>query len=155
MSEQNEVKKEKLKISSKPLERVTIEEPQKTKLNLLTNLANESLNGMATISKSDLVNMILELHSNELSKLEIESLRKSHLDIFKHLSWLQAQAKLAKENGSEVSLAELMKKSSDFISYEQAAKTKKPRKLKNKSPEDLLPPEESHERGPEKVKSDN
>ena len=116
MSEQNETKKEKSKISSKPLERVTIEEPQKEKLTLLTSLANESLNGMATISKSDLVNMILEQHPNELSKLEIEILRKSHLDIFKHLSWLQAQAKLAKESGNDVSLAELMKKSSDFLS---------------------------------------
>lgn len=154
MSEQNEVKKEKSKMSSKPLERVTIEEPQKEKLNLLTSLANESLNGMATISKSDLVNMILEQHSSELSKLEIDSLRKTHLDIFKHLSWLQAQAKLAKESGNEVSLAELMKKSSEFISCEQTAKVKKPRKLKNKSPEDLLPLKVGHEDDTEKIKPD-
>lgn len=66
MSEQNEVlnKKEKVKANTKPLERVTIEDCVKEKFNLLTNLANESLNGMATISKSDVINMILEQHSN-------------------------------------------------------------------------------------------
>lgn len=155
MSEQNETKKEKSKISSKPLERVTIEEPQKEKLTLLTSLANESLNGMATISKSDLVNMILEQHPNELSKLEIEILRKSHLDIFKHLSWLQAQAKLAKESGNDVSLAELMKKSSDFLSCAQAvAKTKKPRKLKSKPTEGLLP-DDGQDSEPEKENQNN
>ncbi|NUM60392.1 MAG: hypothetical protein HUU56_17315 [Bdellovibrionaceae bacterium] len=105
----------------------------KEKLNLLTNLANESLNGMATISKSDVVNMILELHSNELTKLEVDLLRKTHLDIFKHLSWLQAQAKLAKERGDDLSLSELMKKSNEFMAEEsssQSVKTRKPRKKK-------------------------
>lgn len=134
MSEQNEVlnKKVKVKSNTKPLERVTIEDNVKEKLNVLTKLANESLNGMATISKSDVVNMILELHSNELTKFEVDLLRKTHLDIFKHLSWLQTQAKLAKERGDDLSLSELMKKSNEFMSYEAVKQERKPRKLKAK-----------------------
>ncbi len=140
MSEQNEVlnKKEKVKANTKPLERVTIEDGVKEKLNLLTNIANESLNGMATISKSDVVNMILELHSNELTKLEVDLLRKTHLDVFKHLSWLQAQAKLAKERGDDLSLTELMKKSTEFMAHEAAKQVRKPRKLKNKTEANLI-----------------
>ena len=140
MSEQNEVlaKKEKVKANTKPLERVTIEDGVKEKLNLLTSIANESLNGMATISKSDVVNMILELHSNELTKLEVDLLRKTHLDIFKHLSWLQTQAKLAKERGDDLSLSELMKKSTEFMAHEAVKQVRKPRKLKSKTDVNLI-----------------
>lgn len=140
MSEQNEVlaKKEKVKANTKALERVTIEDGVKEKLNLLTNIANESLNGMATISKSDVVNMILELHSNELTKIEVDLLRKTHLDIFKHLSWLQTQAKLAKERGDDLSLSELMKKSTEFMAHEAVKQVRKPRKLKSKTDVNLI-----------------
>lgn len=151
MSEQNEVltKKAKVKSSAKPLERVTIEDSVKEKLNLLTNLANESLNGMATISKSDVVNMILELHSNELTKLEVDLLRKTHLDVFKHLSWLQMQAKLAKERGDDLSLSELMKKSNEFMAYEVVKQVRKPRKLKSKTEANLITTDRSEDKNAE------
>ena len=148
MSEQNEVlnKKEKVKANTKPLERVTIEDGVKEKLNLLTNIANESLNGMATISKSDVVNMILELHSNELTKIEVDLLRKTHLDIFKHLSWMQTQAKLAKERGDELSLSELMKKSNEFMAHEAIKQARKPRKLKSKTEANLITTDRSEDK---------
>ena len=138
MSEQNEVLTKKVKSNPKPLERVTIEDSVKEKLNLLTNLANESLNGMATISQSDVVNMILELHSNELTKLEVDLLRKTHLDIFKHLAWLQTQAKLAKERGDDLSLSELVSKSNEFMAFEAVKQVRKPRKLKSKTETNLI-----------------
>ena len=151
MSEQNEVlaKKEKVKANTKPLERVTIEDGVKEKLNLLTSIANESLNGMATISKSDVVNMILELHSNELTKLEVDLLRKTHLNIFKHLSWLQTQAKLAKERGDELSLSELVKKSNEFMPYEAVKQVRKPRKLKSKTEANLITTDQSEDKNAE------
>ena len=132
MSDQNENSHDKKK-SAKALERVTIENAIKEKLNSFESQANESLQGVATVNKSDIVNLILNLHDNQLSPLEIEELRKTHFDIFKCLTWLKNQAKDAKEKGHQVSLKDLMKKSSELM-LEQTAplvkKTRKPRKNK-------------------------
>lgn len=68
----------------------------------------------------------------------MDLLRKTHLDIFKHLSWLQMQAKLAKERGDDLSLSELMKKSTEFMAHEAVKQVRKPRKLKNKAEANLI-----------------
>lgn len=118
----------------KPLERVTIEDDLKDKLSSLTAMANESLQGITEVSKSDLINLILRLHAGSLSKLETDELRKIHFDVFKCLSWLQTKAKDAKEKGAEVSLKELFEKSSEFMtdasSDSSVKKVRAPRKNK-------------------------
>lgn len=63
----------------------------------------------------------------ELSKMETDELRKTHFDVFKCLSWLQTQAKDAKNKGTEVSLKDLLEKSSEFMVDESNQKIKKPR----------------------------
>ena len=140
-----EIKKDK-KIY-KALERVTIEDDLKDKLNSLTLAANESLQGIAEVSKSDVVNLILKLHADALSKTETDELRKTHFDVFKCLAWLQAQAKDAKDKGAEVSLKELFEKSNELIVNAPDTVVKKVRKArKNKTIEksndvDSMPPE--------------
>tara|TARA_B110001454_G_scaffold155806_1_gene145094 strand:+ start:2810 stop:3262 length:453 start_codon:yes stop_codon:yes gene_type:complete len=127
MNNENTTPKKNEKKIYKPLERVTIEDELKDKLNSLTTAANLSLQGIAEVSKSDVVNLILKLHSGELSKMETDEFRKTHFDVFKCLSWLQTQAKDAKNKGSEVSLKDLLEKSSEFMVNESTAKTRKPR----------------------------
>lgn len=137
MNDQNDAQiaeNKKDKKTSKTLERVTIEEDLKEKLSLLTTVANESLQGITEVSKSDVVNLILKLHDNGLSKLETDELRKTHFDVLKCLTWLQNQAKAAKDNGNEVSLKDLFAKSSEFmadLAGPPVHKIRKPRKRKN------------------------
>lgn len=143
MNNQDEspVKDKKDRKNYKALERVTIEEGLKEKLNLLTAAANEALQGIAEVSKSDVINLILKLHEEGLSKIEIDDLRKTHFDVFKCLSWMQNQAKDAREKGSAFSLKELFEKSSEFMVETTdglAKKLRKPRKRKV-SENDLLP----------------
>ena len=126
LNEKSDIKTKKL------IERITIDESLTYKLQNLTQLANESLQGMTTISKSDVINLILKLHEESLSKNEIEELRKAHFDIFKCLTWLQNQAKEAKENGSQVTLHELLSKSSELMAGQKLTHTFKPRKSRAK-----------------------
>lgn len=121
----------------KPLERVTIDDALKEKLTHLTQAANDSLQGMANVNKSDIVNLLIRLHDETLSKAETEELRKIHFSVFKCLTWLQNQAKAAKDSGAEISLNELFEKSREFmISPEDQIQAKRPRKYrKAKLPE--------------------
>lgn len=133
MDNENVAPNKKVKKTYKSLERVTIEDGLKDKLNSLTAAANESLQGIAEVSKSDVVNLILKLHEDQLSKIESDELKKIHFDVFKCLTWLQNQAKDAKEKGGQVSLKELFEKSSEFMTEttnSQAVKARKPRKIK-------------------------
>ncbi len=127
MNSENATTKKNDKKAYKTLERVTIEDDLKDKLNSLTTAANLSLQGITEVSKSDVINLILKLHPDELSKVETDELRKTHFDVFKCLSWLQTQAKDAKNKGTEVSLKDLLEKSSEFMVDESNLKIKKPR----------------------------
>jgi len=64
------------KSKAKNLERVTIDDLLKEKLAALTAIANDSLEGVCSISKSDVVNLILKMHPDELSKNQILELKK-------------------------------------------------------------------------------
>lgn len=133
MTNENVSENKKVKKTYKALERVTIEDELKDKLSSLTAAANESLQGIAEVSKSDVVNLILKLHEDQLSKIETDELKKTHFDVFKCLTWLQNQAKDAKDKGAQVSLKELFEKSSEFMvegASSQPLKARKPRKNK-------------------------
>jgi hypothetical protein len=97
------------------LERVSVTDENLRKLVGLTEQANAALLGVATITKSDIVNLTLGRREPALSKTEIEELKTTHFDVVKYLSWLQAQAKSAKENGTEFSLKELFERSQGIM----------------------------------------
>ena len=144
MKDQSEIT-EQVKNNYKPLERVTIDDSLKEKLNNLTRLANESLQGIAEVSKSNVINLILQLHDDGLSKQECDELRKTHFDVFKCLTWLQSQARIAKEQGVEVSLNELLDKSREIMVSDAVApiKIRKPRSRKAKDSDQALEPLQS------------
>lgn len=112
------------------LERVSINDENLAKLTALTDQANHALLGVATITKSDIVNLTVGRRDPLLSKAEIEELKAVHFDVFKYLNWLQGQAKSAKESGTSLSLKELFERGHSIIDGDATKRTvKKPRKL--------------------------
>src|SRR5688500_9935480 len=91
---------------AKPIERVTVSESLKEKLAALTAQANLALQGIATITKSDVVNLVLEDHADLLSPLELERLRALHIDQVKLALWLASEMRDAKRAGENVTLKE-------------------------------------------------
>jgi hypothetical protein len=99
----------------KQLERVSITDHLRDKLDALTDQANQALLGVTTITRSDIVNLTIARRETVLSKSEIEELKAVHFDVVKYLSWLQGQAKSAKENGTDLTLKELFERSQVVI----------------------------------------
>jgi hypothetical protein len=112
------------------LERVSINDEHLEKLSALTDQANQALQGIANINKSDIVNLTLSHREATLSKSEIDELKSIHFDVFKYLSWLQGQAKSAKENGTDLTLKELFERSQAVIEVSGTVPTKRTRKRK-------------------------
>jgi molybdopterin converting factor small subunit len=115
----------------KKLDRVSIHPDLTSKLETLTQQANESLLGVSTISKSDVVNLILKRREGTLSQTELDELKSQHFDVVKYLAWLQSQAKTAKENGETMSLKELFERSSQVIQGVKKNSVRRIRKKKN------------------------
>jgi hypothetical protein len=118
----------------KQLERVSITDDLRNKLNALTDQANQAMLGVATITRSDIVNLTLNRREPVLSKSEIEELKAVHFDVVKYLSWLQGQAKSAKENGTDLTLKELFERSQSVIDGVVNKRTAhRPRKRKDEN----------------------
>ncbi len=114
--------------AQKPIERVTIIDTLKEKLLALTTQANGALKDIATVTKSDVINLILAEHSELLSANEIQKLKETHIDQVKLAAWLEREVKSAKRAGRTVSLKELLD-SCESVVYPK--KPRKPRKKKN------------------------
>ena len=95
---------------AKPIERVTINENLKEKLVKLADQANASLQGIANITKSDIINLILENCDDALSSTEIEQLKAAHIDQVKFGMWLASEMRSAKKAGDNVTLKELLER---------------------------------------------
>jgi hypothetical protein len=101
---------EEVKKPGKAVERVTVLECHRNKLTNLTDQANAAMGGIASISKSDVANMILGDHADTLSREEIERLRTAHVDQVKLALWLADAAREAKKTGEPISLKELLER---------------------------------------------
>lgn len=116
--------------SLKAIERATIAESLKPKLISLCEQANAALNGIATITKSDIVNLLLEGHSGSLSKDELDRLRVAHFDEVRFASWMATRLKEARSTGESVSLMELFEQGKALISPAQPRATRRYREKK-------------------------
>lgn len=112
----------------KPIERATISDSLKEKLVNLTAQANKMLQGIATVTRSDVINLILQDHAAELSSPEIEQLKRTHIDQVKLALWLADEVKNAKRMGEQVSLKELIERCESIVP--KKAK-RRPRKKKS------------------------
>ena len=92
-------------------ERVTIHETVREKLEKLTLQANEALQGVATVAKSDVVTLVVQSHPDTLSRAQVENLKATHFDEIKFASWLRMRLSDARTHGQELSLLELVERS--------------------------------------------
>ncbi len=96
----------------------------------LGSQANSILQGITTVTKSDVVNLILECHSGFLSASEIERLKALHLDQVKYAFWVANKLKAAKAAGQDVTLSEILESSQPLITGEGTAKRTRARRKK-------------------------
>ena len=120
------------KKENKVLERVTIGDDLKEKLSSLCSQANEALQGVATVTKSDITNLILRSHSGTLNKSEIEDLKAEHFDELRFANWLAARIRDARESGENVSLKDLFEKSKPLMDNIKLRSEKRTPKQKKK-----------------------
>lgn len=104
-----------LKSKVKFVERITIEERFWEKLASLTNQANDSFQGMARVSKSDVINFMLQMHGDDFSVAELKELRGQHFNEIKFSQWVTAQLKKAQANGEQVNLKDLFERNLNLL----------------------------------------
>jgi hypothetical protein len=129
---------ESVKKASKPIERVTVSEALKSKLQSLCDQANEALQGMATISKSDIMNLILDTHSCNLNKAEIDRLRNTHFDEVRFAQWMARRLKDARGAGEALTLMDLIERGKKLVSNPRDPTLKRQRRSK-RLPGELSP----------------
>lgn len=122
---------EKPKRVNKPIERVTVCDTLKEKLCKLVEQANAAMQGMADISKSDIVNLLLDEHGDVLTAAQIKKLKATHIDQVKYAYWIAEKLKLARDSGQVLSIQDLISKSQSAFD-----KPRKQRKTKTRNKHD-------------------
>ena len=85
------------------IDRVTLNKSESEKINTWLQQINESSRGFLELTRSDLVNFLINSHAEELTKKEIKYIRLAHYSLIKHLNWITPQLKKAlAENNLEV-----------------------------------------------------
>lgn len=126
MSEEQEKKS-----SGKPIERATITEMQKVKLTALAAQANEALQGVTSVTKSDIVNLLIEENPDLLSNEQLEKLRLRHVDEVKYAFWMAQRLKAARESGESLTLSDLLAENKIFLDPKPSPSKKPRRKRKH------------------------
>jgi hypothetical protein len=117
---------------AKQVERAVISDALKGKLNGMKDQANVALQGIACVTKSDIVNLILADHADALSLAEIDKLKASHLDQVKYAFWIAKRLKEAQAAGEQLTLQDLLA-TSQPVMMENPVKARRPRKKKDSS----------------------
>lgn len=117
----------------KSVERVTVSDALKEKLSSLSDQATKALNRMASITKSDIVNLLIEEQKEALSVLQIEKLKARHLDQVKYAYWIANQLKEARNNGESLTLEDLITKNQILVSSTKKRRKKKSEEKNNKT----------------------
>lgn len=125
---------------TKLVERAIIDEKHKVKLGALVDQANTTLQGIAIVTKSDIVNLILENHADTLGNTELEQLKALHLDQVKYAFWLAKRLKAAKASGQELSLQQLLAESQPVMTKSSPKISRTPRKKKVMVAQNVEPP---------------
>ena len=123
MDEAIEVKK-----ASKPIERVTVAESLKDKLAILVTQATDSLQGIASVNKSDIVNLLIEDHPDKLSDVQIGKLKSTHIDQVKYALWIAQRLKAARDAGEPMTIQELLAQSQSVVNVANTATGKRTRR---------------------------
>jgi hypothetical protein len=119
--------------TTKQVERTVINDTLKSKLVQLTDQANAALQGIATVTKSDIVNLILGAHADDLSSQEIDQLKALHLDQVKYAFWIAKKLRDARAAGETLSLQDILAASGPMMAEVPARAPRRPRKKKEQA----------------------
>jgi hypothetical protein len=112
----------------KAVERVVLGKAQAEKIDVLAEAVNSRFSGMLRATRSDLVNFLIDEHSENLSDVEAASLKKRLYSEVRFTSWALAQLRQAKQNGISLTLDDLRAQADMTTQTPQ-----RQRKSKNKS----------------------
>lgn len=89
-------------------DRITLSEFNRKKVDQWLTHLNEKLLGMVKISRTDLVNCLLERHSFELNENEIQAVAKATFDEVRWLNSAMERIKASKKSGELLSMDQLL-----------------------------------------------
>ena len=125
------------------IDRVTLGRDESDKVTSWLTQIKSSTKGFLDLTRSDVVNFLIQSHVNDLTTKEIKKIRLSHYSLIKHLNWITPQLKKAiEENNAElVKLlqSELMglelgviRSATEGSTGDHELKSRKPRQKKNR-----------------------
>jgi len=83
------------------IDRVTLNKDESEKLNRWLVQIKESSKGFLDLTRSDLVNYLIQSHDDALSTKEIKRIRQANYSLIKHLNWITPQLKKALEDNNQ------------------------------------------------------
>jgi ABC-type uncharacterized transport system substrate-binding protein len=114
------------------LDRITVNQEALEKLNnWITQIDNE--NKGVHVSRTDLVNWVLENEPDQLSPSQLKEIQEGHYDPVKYARWAYAQVKAAKARGENVTIQIIEGKTGPTLE-----KPKRAYRRKNKSDKEDL-----------------
>lgn len=90
-------------------DRITLGKEESAKIDGWILQIEQKTNGMVQLSKSELLNYLVQKKNSELSTSEINQIRKERYDEVKFIHWALMKIKEAKRSGETITLEDLMR----------------------------------------------
>lgn len=119
-------------------DRITLTPANRRKVDQWLARLNETQKGMIKVSRTDLVNCLLDLHSMELNEDEIQSVAKATFDEVRWLNSAMERIKTAKKKGESLSMDQLLEERNALLGEANKAprgRSKAQKKNISKTPE--------------------
>lgn len=97
-----------VEVDKPSIDRISLNQKNRNKLDKWLDDINKHLNGMVKVTRTDLVNCLLEQHSIDLSDSEISATAKYCFDEVRWLNSAMERLKKAKKSGAMVSMETLL-----------------------------------------------
>jgi hypothetical protein len=97
-----------VEVDKQPIDRISLNPKNRMRLDKWIDEINAHLKGMVKVTRTDLVNCLLEEHSNSLSSLELNAAAKYCFDEVRWLNSAMDRLKKAKRVGETLSMEALL-----------------------------------------------
>jgi hypothetical protein len=104
-----------VEVDKQLIDRITLNPTNRNKLDQWLIELESQLNGVVKITRTDLVNCLIELHSNRLSDSEIKAAAKYCFDEVRWLNSAMERLKKAKKAGETLSMETLLNERNAFL----------------------------------------
>ena len=89
--------------------RVTISDRLKDKLTVLSEQATSYLSGITTITKTDIVNLPIDEHDNQLTEVQLSKIKAIHVDPVRYAFWIAEKLKEQRAASLDVTIQDLLR----------------------------------------------